>query len=173
VKQLLAAASGSATTKETGMSTENKTPAAEGQATFEELKAGCVGADAAFICSQLEAKATLKQATAAWMSEQQKRIEAANKATEEAKAASVKAAEDAKAAAAKPGVKAITTSNGNDPVTEGSPIVQWNEAVAGKVKAGLPRDKAIAAVARENPDLHDAYLIAYNEEHQPKVNRKR
>jgi protease-4 len=45
-------------------------------ASYAELKAACVGADAAFLCSQLEASATLTQASAAWMAAQNERLEA-------------------------------------------------------------------------------------------------
>jgi hypothetical protein len=102
--------------------------------------AACVGADPAFLCSQLESNATLTEASAAWMAAQNERLEAAKQ---------------------KPGVDAVGTKPGNSN-GRGDAIQQWNEAVAEKVAAGLPKSKAVASVVRENPELHAAYVAASN-----------
>ena len=39
----------------------------------------------------------------------------------------------------------------------GSVVDQINALVAEKVKGGMPRNKAFAAVARENPELREGY----------------
>lgn len=126
-------------------------PAAPRAASYRELKAALPGADAEFITSQLEADATAAQAQTAWMAEQNKRIEAANKAAEDAKA------------------KAQTNAMGVEPLGgatgaafEGDPIVAWNEALAAKLKTDPNRARAVRAVARDNPDLHEAYIAAVN-----------
>lgn len=131
--------------------------AASKAATIQELKAACVGSDADFIVSQLETSATVAQAQQAWAVEQQRRLEAAEKAAAEAQA---KAAE-AEAKANAPGVDALGA--GETKADEAAdPVAAWNEAVAAKVAAGLPQAKAVAAVVHENPELHQAYLEAAN-----------
>lgn len=134
------------------MSTET-TPAAAAPvpATYAELKAGLVGADAAFLVSQLDASATLPAAVSAWMAEQNSRIQAANaKVTQ------------AQAAAAKPGVDPVKTEQKAAASEATDPKAQWSAAVAEKVAAGLPRAKAIAAVVKAQPELHQAYIEACN-----------
>lgn len=132
----------------------------DGSASYEELKAGCVGADPAFLCSQLEAKASLQQAQAAWMREQASRLQATQQQLAEAKAKPAPTA-------AKPGVDPLISSaaHGRMGSVDGDPIAAWNEAVAAKVTAGLAKARAISAVARGNPELHAAYLAAFNSEH--------
>ncbi|MFZ5833018.1 MAG: signal peptide peptidase SppA [Planctomycetota bacterium] len=129
---------------------ENQQPA-----TLAELKTALVGASADFLVEQLERGATLPQASQAWMAEQAKRIEAAQKATEEAKAAAKKPGVET-LGAGKPAQKAAADE------TAGDPIAQWNEALAAKVKAGVPRSRAVSLLVAEEPELHKAYLAAYN-----------
>ena len=62
-------------------------PALPQPASFADLKAGLPGADAAFICTQLESSATLAQAQAAWMAEQNGRLATAKTEADQAKAA--------------------------------------------------------------------------------------
>jgi len=140
--------------------TSKVTPPVDGPANFDELKTCCVGADAVFLCSQLESQATIKQATAAWMAEQQKRIALANQQTADAKAA----AEEAKAKLAKPGVETLTDGAnrpGDDRLAD--PESQWNEAIEAKMRTFKDRARAVAAVVRENPELREAYVASYNE----------
>jgi len=73
--------------------------------------------------------------------EEKKEAEAKAKAEEEEKAAEAKA---------KAGVKAAAGGR----VTGGqSARAVWDDAIAEKIKSGLPRAKAFRAVAIENPDL--------------------
>lgn len=130
-------------------------------ATYAELKAACAGADADFICKQLDAKATVQHATQCWMAEQNARIEAANKKAAEAE-------DKVKAAAEKPGVKALGTA-GNTATTsscavDGDPKSEWDEKVAAEVKRGKPQHEATKMVARKFPDLRAAYVAAHNAE---------
>lgn len=143
--------------------TETQQPASTSSAapaSYHELVAGCVGADAGFICSQLERKATLSQAQANWMAEQNQRIAAARADADQAKAAQKKPGQDPVTGPAK-GAAAAASS--------GDPIGEWNEAVAAKVKAGFSRAKAVSAVNRENPDLRVAMLQAHNQAHGRRV----
>jgi protease-4 len=137
---------------------ELKTSDAVCPATFAELKAGCVGADPAFLCAQLEASATLPQAQAAWMREQATRLQASQQ-----ELADVKAAKPA--APAKPGVDPVTSKGGAAQSFEGDALSAWEQAIAAKVQAGLSKAKAISTVAHAQPELHAAYLAAFNAEH--------
>jgi hypothetical protein len=41
-------------------------------------------------------------------------------------------------------------------------VENFNQAVQKAMKGGIPRDKAIAKVARKQPELHRQYLVATN-----------
>jgi protease-4 len=114
-------------------------------ATFAELKAGCPGADPAFLCQQMETGATLAAAQTSWMTEQNRRLEAAKQ---------------------RPGVEPVgtkpTKTTGGQMINQADAVAAWNEAVAAKTAAGMTKAKAIRAVVMENPDLHTAYVEAAN-----------
>lgn len=141
-------------------------------ATLQELKAELVGASSDFLLAQLEASATLPQASKAWIAE----LSAQNKAAAEARAAAeAKVAELEKKkplAATKPGVDPLPTA-----ATEGqSPenaIAAWESLVEAELKAMgktqptklgsvTPRMRAQIAAAKKNPAAHAAYLVAHN-----------
>lgn len=143
--------------------TEIKTPAAAvvdpnastaiQPASYEDLKAACAGADATFICKQLEGKATVQQATTAWMTEQNQRIAESNKKIEEAKVAS---------AAGEP----IKTAGGYGPGAvaggAGDAASRWNEAIDKEMSHGMNRMKAALAVDRKFPTLRSEMIAAAN-----------
>jgi ATP-dependent Clp endopeptidase proteolytic subunit ClpP len=123
-------------------------------ASYADLKAECLGADAPFLCAQLDAKATAAQARQAWMTEQQTRLAAAQDEIKTAKTA---------AAARAIGVAPLGNGSGKSPAAAGGdPIAEFNEAIAAKTAAGMTRQKAVLAVAAENPDLHEAFVDAHN-----------
>ena len=134
---------------------DNAEPKTPSPATYAELKAACVGADPAFICAQMEAAATVENAVKSWMGELTKRADAANLAAAESKL------EAEKARAQKPGVEPL--GGGAAPKAGSSdPVAEWNAAIDAKLAAGLTKTKAAAAVVRQNPDLHAAYVEAVN-----------
>jgi signal peptide peptidase SppA len=109
-------------------------------ASYQEIVTACVGADPLFICKQLADNATVAASQSAWMAEQNQRIAAAKQ---------------------RPGVEPIGTKQSKaNPV--GDVLNDWREAVAAKMAAGLPKAKATAAVVKESPDLHQAYISAVN-----------
>jgi hypothetical protein len=139
---------------------EKRADLPEPAAGYDELKVECVGAEAAFLCAQLDNKATLPQARQAWMAEQQSRLAAARKEADEAKA---------KAGAKKSGVEPLGSGSGKKtPADGGDPIAQFNELVAAKVASGKPKAKALSDAIAENPELHEEYLAAYNAERKQK-----
>lgn len=122
-------------------------------ATYQELKAGLPGADAAFLCAQMEAGATLAAAQTAWMAEQNARIQSAREEVA-----------TAKAAAAKPGVAALGTeapkAGEQAPAHAGDPIGDWNALVDANIAKGMDKPKAISAAVRANKEAHEAFLAA-------------
>lgn len=62
--------------------------------------------------------------------------------------------------ARKYGVKHLPNGRGSKSFTD--PISLWDSSIAAKVKAGMDRKRAVAAVVRENPGLREAYVAAYN-----------
>jgi signal peptide peptidase SppA len=148
-------------TKAMSTATENKATDAVA-ATYAELKADLIGADAAFLCQQLDAGATIVQARKAWMTEQSSRLEASRKQTEAAQAK-----------ANKPGVEAQSQRQGAaDAAFEGDPTAAWNEALEAELKrtpAGpKQRLNAIKNLNAKKPQLRKAYVEAYNLAHPPK-----
>ena len=121
-------------------------PPAPAPASYQELVVGCVGADPGFLCSQLAAGATLAQAQTAWMTEQNKRIVAAQQ---------------------RPGVEAVgTKATGNN--SKGSQsidpdaIANWNALLEAEQQTGKSLAQATRACVVQHPDAHLAYLAAFN-----------
>jgi len=142
----------------------NDTKAEPRPATYHELAAICGGDEQAFICSQLAANATADAAACAWSAELRKQRDEARQAVVTAKAEADAAraeAEEAKAKAAKSGVAPLGSPTGKQQ-TENDPVAAFTAAVNAKISAGLAKPKAVAAVVRENPELHQAYIAAVN-----------
>jgi ATP-dependent Clp endopeptidase proteolytic subunit ClpP len=137
------------------------------QATWQELKDCCPGADSDFLGKQMDAGATAQAASSAWMTELQLRAEIASEEkakAEAAKAEAEKQAEEAKAEAekakaAKPGVEPLGGGSGK---VDGDALVTFQNAVDDKLKTGLSRPEAVRAIAKERPELHAAYVEAHN-----------
>lgn len=139
------------------------TPLAPLAASYADLKAGCPGADAPFLCSQMERTATLDQARAAWMEEQTRRLTAVQSELVQAQAKA------AKPAPVIPGVAPLGTAGGK-PAPEGDAIDHWNELVDGYAKSCGSRGKAISRAVREHPEAHREMLVAYNAAHKRPCN---
>jgi len=123
-----------------------------GPATYNQIVAECVGADPAFICKQLEAGATIAQATKAWMIEQNARVAAAKSETEAARAK-----------ANKPGSDPLPAGNPEAADAAGNAVAEFDA----KIDAALPRfngnrRRALSFVAKANPALHKAYVESFN-----------
>lgn len=141
------------------MSDESKTPETPKPATLAEIKAACEGASAEFVVAQMEAQATLSQVQAAWTKQCKADADAAR-----AELAALKA-EKAKTPLATevPGVPVLQDANKEKPKQpEGDAIAQWDALVEEKAKTAKSRGAAIAAASKANPELHDAYLVAFN-----------
>lgn len=126
-------------------------------ATIAELKAACAGATSDFICAMLEQEATVADAMKAYqkvqadvIAEQTAKIEALQKKAEKPAAPVVAV-----------GVEPLKeTIKAQEPAME--PEAEWLALIHAKITAGMPKKQATITAARENPDLHRAYLEAYN-----------
>lgn len=126
-------------------------------ATFEEISNICGEGENAFIVAQLKAKATPEQSRSAWTAELKRQ-------RDEALAAKAKA-ESEKPVAKAPGVEPLGNGLAPTAKTGADPEQMWAEAVSAEVAKGKPKAQAIAAVVARDPELHAAYLAAYNAEH--------
>lgn len=131
-------------------------------ATAGEIRAACPGINAEKALDFLESGKTIEQSQAAWMQELatenavlREQIESLTKERDEAKAE----AEKAKKA---PGVDAIEESSAGSATGGESAAEAFQAIVAEKVKAGLPRQKAVAIAVRENKSLHEQMLAEAN-----------
>lgn len=120
-------------------------------ANLQELRGACPGASADFLLAQLEANATVEQAKDAWIARQNELLAAKHQALEQAQAA-----------ARKPGAEPVGTGKLASAAETGDAIAAWNEALQAKLALGLPKAKATAAVVREQPELHGAYIREVN-----------
>lgn len=170
--------------------TANSSPAANGNATIapaaaaapntprpatlHELKAALPGADAAFLMSQLEANATVAQATTAYMAKLASDNAALSKANSDLQQQQTIAAAAAplKAAAKLPGVAAAVPAapagGKAEAAIEGDAIAQFEEAVAEQVKLGKSQHQAHAHVCRKQPELREAMVAQHNIQHPPR-----
>lgn len=132
-------------------------PAREQAAAYHELVAACPGATSEFVCEQLERRASVAQAKDAWIALQ----------NEQLKASREQAQQTANAGAANnSGFEPLGTAPpskgaGGEPAT-GEATDQFDEAVRERMAGGMSRESAIGAVAREQPELHQAFLLATN-----------
>lgn len=131
-------------------------------ATIQEIESHCKGADDAFVLKQLKANATIAQAQSAWLDE----LCNQNKALAEKAAALEKEKAEIAAKAEPTGVEPVGAAKGK-PKAEaaGDVIGQWDDAIRAEMASGKTRQQAIRAVANGNPELHRAYIRAYNENH--------
>lgn len=124
-------------------------------ATYQEIVAACPGATPDFICDQLKTGASVEQATKDFMAWQALQIEQARREAAEARATAERSRHSS--AGVEP-LQAIAPVNADIANARD----EWESAVAAKVKAGVSRPRAVAAVARENPKLREEMLAAVN-----------
>lgn len=143
-------------------------PAAPASASYQDLKAAFPKAGSDFLCAQMDAGATLDQARNSYIASLETSLAAATaqapceeeEEPDSAEAKAKKAKASARSSAKPSGVKPLATPPGQpEPV---DPAVEWREAIEAKVKAGAPRVRAVATVARERPELREAMIAAAN-----------
>lgn len=120
-----------------------KDPPAMSAATFQQLSA-LPGVTETFICQQLKAGSTIENATSAWMQEL------------------VNQADKAKAVI--PGVDPVVSSTRQAQAFD-DPAAEWDNAVTAELAKVKDRARAVANVARRNPELRKAFVAAHNHEH--------
>lgn len=131
-----------------------------GPATLAEIKAICPKAEPNWLLAQLEKNATLDQAGQSYRENLEAQLAIRD---EELKAEKEKTAAAAAVAAKKPGVAPLAQGKGTAASAAADPVAAFDEAVAAKVKSGLPKSKAVAAVIKADPELHAAYVAAAND----------
>lgn len=145
-------------------------PKEEAVMKMTELKAACPGASAEFLNTQMEAcekdeKRTITDVVTAFAVEQ-------TRALTEARAALVEAqnkAPETPAPVTVPGVAPLAASGGSDG-PEGDALEQFEDAVSAFEAKKMTRAQAIRAVVNGKPELHKAYLAAYNAQHGRTIN---
>lgn len=158
-----ASARGQTSQKGTRMSESTKTAADNGPqpATLADLKAACEGAPSDFLIAQLEAQATVAQATKSWNAKLRADLAAANEKAVAATKRADEAEAKVKAAPAKPGVTPITGTQGAaESATDAK--AEWDEKVSGLMKAGKTRQQAVAHLARTEPQLRERLVAEAN-----------
>lgn len=143
-------------------------------ATAKAIKARFPKAKADFVVRCMEEEMTMEEVTEEYVEESDKEA-VSLKAQVEELMAKVKAMEEEKAAAkakaaeeemkpeakAKAGVQAIAQGAAGAQ-SRGSAKAAWLTQVQARMASGLPRDKAMVAVDRDNPELRQAYLDELN-----------
>jgi signal peptide peptidase SppA len=134
-------------------------------ATLAELKAACPGSTAEWREKQMEAGASIEQASRAFISFQSDEL--AKRAAELEEITNARAEEDRAAAAKakKPGNDPVVAKGGKTAASNagGDPLADFDAAVADRMKTySVDRRKAIAMVCKADPELHRAYMEANN-----------
>lgn len=134
--------------------------------TAKEIREACPGASAEFVLGQVEACESdenrgIEHVLKAHNAELAAQVQMAN-----ATAAAAQAAQTTQApvVGVAPGVAPVAASGAGDE-PEADPITAWEEAVAAGEARKLTHAQAIRAVAVGKPELHKAYLAAYNAQH--------
>lgn len=152
------------------MSTDTPNPVA---ATAADIRLACPDASDKFILGLVERGATAAQVTTAWTAELSGQLakakadaEAAEAKAEAAEKATAEAEANAKAKPAAGGVPPLGTGQAKGDSDSGGfsgdAVAEFSNQVRQGVKDGLDRPAAVKSVARANPELHQAYLLATN-----------
>lgn len=146
----------------TSMANDQQAPKEPQLATYADIAAICGADQHTFICAQLACSATPEAAAKAWTTELGRQRDEALKAKAEAEKEAAEArAEAEKAKVPKPGVETLG-GNSKNAADIGDPIAAWNAAIRANMALGMTKGKAAAAVAREDKELHAAYIAAVN-----------
>jgi ClpP class serine protease len=139
-------------------------------ATLAELKAACEGADAAFLMEQLEGNATVEAASGAWMKKLKARAEAAERdLAESKKTATAPGVRPLRSDSRKNAESNADEEEDDEEKAKGTASAEFWELVDRKVKAGMAKPAAIAAVVRSNSELHERVM----EENKGKLGPRR
>lgn len=136
-------------------------------ASFQELKEALPKASAEFLCEQLGKGADVATAQAAWTANlEQQLADKDQKLTEANQKASQQAAEAA-ASSNKPKLPGVILpkqegKDGNAAAHSEDLVQQYNDAIGEKMKTGMSRLDAVVSVNKQQPELHQAYLLHSN-----------
>lgn len=156
--------SSSATRKGSVMSQEttadNVATAEPKPATIGELRKACVGADDSFILGQLEDRATITEAMAAFIAHQAEQNATLAKARDDAEKNASKQASEA--ARTRPGAKALSEGGSAENESSGGITVEQIRLDVAKLKAdrGILMAEAFHIYFKDNPDAHAVWMQA-------------
>jgi len=116
-------------------------------ATIQELRAALPGATPDFLLAQIEAGATMDQARAAWLDKREADLAARERAGKKQTI----------------GVNGLADRTGSRraPAGDADPD-EFARLVDEQIEKGLPRLNAVAAIGRQRPDLHHAFVASHN-----------
>ncbi len=131
-------------------------------ATLDELKVCCPGATDAWVLDQLGRKATLDQARSAWAEQQQAELATLKTKVDEQTKETGELKAQIEAAKKKPGVEPLGGGEKPGGQTGGDPEAAFEAAVEEKMKTGVSKSAAVAAVVKGNPELQATFIEAHN-----------
>jgi protease-4 len=130
----------------------------------EQLMAACPGAENGWYLTQLKGGATLETAAKAYVDQLRLEIKVRDEKivalTGEVDTLQTQLA--AKTAGSGQHAAQKEKVAGKTDTGAGSAIARWDQALAEKISAGLTKPKAVAALVREQPELHQAYVTEFN-----------
>lgn len=139
------------------------------QASLAELKAALPKATADFLILQLEKGATIQSAIAQWAEQSDlnnARLSEDNARLNEDKA---RLSEEIKLAKKMVGVPALASGAKKGSEEREDPIAEFNTKLEEAIKSGRSRAAAVRDICVSDPELHAAYVAAYNTRHGRKA----
>lgn len=140
-------------------------------ATLAELESACPGASSDFLMESLKKGRTVAEATAAHITALNEGLAKAKQDAEAQARRAEEAIASAKASSTAPrGLPPLgSTTKAAEADEGGDAFAKWNAAVAAAMpRCGNNKARAIAKVVAEQPELHAAFVEAYNAEHAPR-----
>lgn len=163
----------SAKRKESRMSEEQNSgnvAVAKPVLTAAQLEAAFPGASAEWQLAQLRSGATMEAAATGYVDLLRTEVKAKDAKIGElnTKIETLEAQLKAKTnGTGQHGAQTEKVSGQTDSAAGGSAVARWDQALAEKTAAGMSRQKAVAALVREQPDLQKAYLAEVNANRKP------
>lgn len=133
-------------------------------ATPTQIREACTGASAEFVLAQIEAGATLEAALTAHAKVQAEKLAQLQKSNAKAGVAEAVGGKQSRVMDEDKDESAMDEDEDETAEDEGDDeaTAVWKRKVSAKISSGLPRHRAISAVASANPSLHAAVIAAAN-----------
>lgn len=133
------------------------------KAEIADIEAKCVGATADFVLAQYKEGASIEEAILAWKDAQIETLKAENATLKAAIEAKVQENAQIRNAIVAPSGSGVPTQPKAESSPATDPIQEWNTAVNAAVdERKIKKQAAIKILVKEMPELHAAYIEAYN-----------